>query len=226
MISPKLVSAAGRGRGHSRREARRDLRLPGAAQHAPEPRANRLDRRRADDRPRARHLRRRARERDEGVEPRRDRGPGQGRFVVTSQDGFIPFVRRAGDAAAEARGVELATSVRSELGKVAGTDKYVTGSSPTRSRRSTTSTGPRARTRLLATLGEDGAILDKGFAEDENLAVGDRFELLTGIGRTATLTVKAIYEPPPFYPLLGVGQHPQGQVRLASTTGRATSSRS
>ena len=51
-------------------------------------------------------------------------------FVVTSQDGFTPFVAGAGEAAAEAPGVELATSVRAEVGKVAGIDKYVTGVEP------------------------------------------------------------------------------------------------
>ena len=48
-------------------------------------------------------------------------------FVVTSQDGFTPFVATAGDAAAEAPGIELAPSVRSEIGEVAGVGKYVTG---------------------------------------------------------------------------------------------------
>ena len=51
-------------------------------------------------------------------------------FVVTSQDGFTPFVAGAGEAAAQADGVELATSVRAEVGKVAGIDKYVTGVEP------------------------------------------------------------------------------------------------
>lgn len=124
-------------------------------------------------------------------------------FVVTSQDGFTPFVAGAGDAAAGATGVELATSVRSELGKVAGTDKYVTGIEPDKITSVYNFDWAEGSDETLATLGEDGAILDTGFAEDEKLAVGDRFELLSGSGRSATLTVKALYKPPPFYPLLG-----------------------
>jgi putative ABC transport system permease protein len=124
-------------------------------------------------------------------------------FVVTSQDGFIPFVAGAGDAAAGAPGVELATSVRAELGKVAGTDKYVTGIEPDKITSVYNFDWAEGSDETLSSLGEDGAILDKGFAEDEHLSVGDRFKLLSGSGRTATLTVKALYEPPPFYPLLG-----------------------
>jgi putative ABC transport system permease protein len=124
-------------------------------------------------------------------------------FVVTSQDGFIPFVSGAGDAAAAAPGVELATSVRSELGKVAGTDKYVTGIEPDKITSVYTFDWAEGSDETLTTLGEDGAILDEGFAEDEKLEVGDRFKLLSTSGRSANLTVKAIYKPPPFYPLLG-----------------------
>ena len=110
---------------------------------------------------------------------------------------------RAGDAAAGAAGVELATSVRAELGKVAGTDQYVTGIDPDKITSVYNFDWAEGSDATLATLGADGAILDKGFAEDEKLAVGDRFELLSGSGRSARFTVKAIYEPPPFYPLLG-----------------------
>src|SRR3712207_1269277 len=51
-------------------------------------------------------------------------------YVLTSQDGFTPFVADAGEAAAGAPDAELVTSVRSELGKVAGNDTYVTGIEP------------------------------------------------------------------------------------------------
>ncbi|MBA2568709.1 MAG: ABC transporter permease [Actinobacteria bacterium] len=124
-------------------------------------------------------------------------------FVVTSQDGYTPFVAGAGEAASGVAGVELATSVRSELGKVAGTDKYVTGIEPDKIRSVYNFDWAEGSDDTLATLGSDGAILDKGFAEDEKLAVGDRFELLSGSGRAANLTVKGLYKPPPFYPLLG-----------------------
>jgi putative ABC transport system permease protein len=124
-------------------------------------------------------------------------------FVVTSQDGFTPFVAGAGDAAAGAPGVELSTSVRSELGKVAGTDRYVTGIEPDKIRSVYNFDWAEGSDDTLASFGENSAILDKDFAEDRELGVGDEFELLSGSGRRATLTVAALYEPPPFYPILG-----------------------
>ena len=67
---------------------------------------------------RARHVRRRPRERDQGVEPRRDRAI---RCRPTSssprQDGFTPFVAGAGDAIAESPEAEDVSPVRSELGE-------------------------------------------------------------------------------------------------------------
>jgi putative ABC transport system permease protein len=124
-------------------------------------------------------------------------------FVVTSQDGYTPFVAGAGEAASGAAGVELATSVRSELGKVDGTDKYVTGIETDKIRSVYNFEWAEGSDDTLTRLGSDGAIIDKGFADDQNLAVGERFKLLSGSGRSANLTVTGIYKPPPFYPLLG-----------------------
>jgi putative ABC transport system permease protein len=56
---------------------------------------------------------------------------------------------------------------------------------------------------VLAKLGRNGALIDDGFAERKGLSVGEIFPLLTPSGKRLELEVKAIYEPPPFYPLLG-----------------------
>jgi ABC-type lipoprotein release transport system permease subunit len=93
--------------------------------------------------------------------------------------------------------------VRSELGKVAGTDRYVTGIEPDKIRSVYNFDWAEGSDETLASFGENSAILDKDFAEDRELGVGDEFELLSGSGRRATLTVAALYEPPPFYPILG-----------------------
>jgi putative ABC transport system permease protein len=124
-------------------------------------------------------------------------------FVVTSQDGFTPFVATAGDAAAKARGIELATSVRAEVGKVAGTDKYVTGIEPDKIAAVYNFDWQDGSNAVLGRLGEFGAIVDKDFAEDHALAIGDRFRLLSASGRGTNLEVRATYNPPPFYQLLG-----------------------
>jgi putative ABC transport system permease protein len=124
-------------------------------------------------------------------------------YVVTSQDGFTPFVSGAGDAAAEAPGVELATSVRAEVGKVANVDKYVTGIEPDKIASVYSFDWADGSDDVLSDLGELGAIVDADFAEDHALEIGDTFRLLSGSGRATNLEVKATYDPPPFYQLLG-----------------------
>ncbi|MGH3083814.1 MAG: ABC transporter permease, partial [Gaiellaceae bacterium] len=124
-------------------------------------------------------------------------------YVVTSQDGFTPFVAGAGDAAAKAPGIEVASSVRAEVGKVAGTDKYVTGIEPDKIASVYNFDWENGSDAVLGQLGEHGAIVDKDFAEDHHLEIGDRFRLLSGSGRGTTLEVRATYNPPPFYQLLG-----------------------
>jgi putative ABC transport system permease protein len=64
---------------------------------------------------------------------------------------------------------------------------------------------------VLSRLGRNGAIIDDGFAEEKDLRVGATFPLLTPSGKRLELEVRAIYEPPPFYPLLG-------SVSIAQTT--------
>jgi putative ABC transport system permease protein len=124
-------------------------------------------------------------------------------YVVTSQDGFTPFVAGAGDAAADAPGVEVATSVRAEVGKVAGVDKYVTGIEPDKIASVYNFDWEDGSNDVLGRLGEFDAIVDKDFAEDHGLALGSRFRLLSGSGRATSLEVAATYNPPPFYQLLG-----------------------
>ena len=130
-------------------------------------------------------------------------------YVVTSQDGFTPFVAAAGDALASAPGIELVTSVRAELGKVAGSSKYVTGIEPDKIARAYRFDWKEGSDAVLGELGRNGAIIDDDFADDKKLEVGDTFSLLVPSGKRTELEVKAIYEPPPFYPLLGSVSIPQ-----------------
>jgi putative ABC transport system permease protein len=127
----------------------------------------------------------------------------QADYVVTSQDGFTPFVAGAGNAAESAPGIELATSVRAEVGKIAGTDKYVTGIDPNNIAAVYNFDWEKGSNDVLSQLGEFDAIVDKDFAEDRGLDIGDRFRLLSASGRATSLEVAATYNPPPFYQLLG-----------------------
>jgi putative ABC transport system permease protein len=124
-------------------------------------------------------------------------------YVLTAQDGFTPFVAGAGEALEEAGGTELVTPVRAELGEVAGSGQYVTGIEPDDIASAYTFKWLEGSDAVLGSLGRDGAIVAKDFAEDHDLVVGDTFPLVTPDETRVELEVKAIYEPPPFYPLLG-----------------------
>jgi putative ABC transport system permease protein len=155
-------------------------------------------------------------------------------YVVTSQDGFTPFVSGAGDAAETAPGVELATSVRAEVGKVAGTDKYVTGIEPDDIATVYNFDWEEGSDAVLGQLGEFGAIVDKDFAADRSLEIGDPFQLLSASGKTVNLEVRATYNPPPFYQLLGsvsilkstfddLYDRPRNQFTFINVSGEPTS---
>jgi putative ABC transport system permease protein len=124
-------------------------------------------------------------------------------YVVTSQNGFEPFVAGAGDALVGAPGAELVTSVRSELGEAAGEATYVTGIEPAAIGEVYAFDWQDGSSDVLRSLGAAGAIVSDDFADDHDLAVGDAFPLLVPSGETVELQVEGIYEPPPFYPLLG-----------------------
>ena len=124
-------------------------------------------------------------------------------YVVTSQDGFTPFVAGAGNAVGTASEARLVSSVRSELGKVAGSGSYVTGIEPSTIAHAYSFQWKDGSDAVLRRLGQNGAVIDESFAEQKDLGVGETFPLLTPSGKRLELEVKAIYEPPPFYPLLG-----------------------
>ena len=125
-------------------------------------------------------------------------------YVVTSQDGFSPFVAGAGDALANAGGgAELVTPVRSELGKVGDESQYVTGIDPRVIAEAYNFQWKDGSDAVVRALGRDGAIVSNDFAEENDLRVGSRVPLLTPDNTRAVLEVKGVYEPPPFYPILG-----------------------
>ena len=124
-------------------------------------------------------------------------------YLVTSQSGWQPFVAAAGDAVSRAPESRLATSVRADIASFAGKEGYLTGIEPGSIAQAYRFDWVEGSDAVLAGLGSTGAILDKDLAEEKDLAVGDRFELLVGSGERRQLEVRGIYAPPPFYPLLG-----------------------
>jgi putative ABC transport system permease protein len=124
-------------------------------------------------------------------------------FVITSQDGYTPFVAGAGEAARDAEGASVVTDVRTDLAEVAGSDRYVTGIDPENVTAGYRFEWKEGSDAVLGELGRTGAIVAEDFADEKELAVGDAFPLRTAGGQRTQLVVEGIYTPPPFYPLLG-----------------------
>ncbi len=125
-------------------------------------------------------------------------------YVVTAQDGFTPFVAAAGDALAKSPDAELVTPVRADLGKAEGSSGYITGIETENIEKVYNfDWEDGSDNSALTSLGRDGAIVAKDFADDHNLKIGDPISVLSTSNKTAFLDVKGIYKPPPFFPLLG-----------------------
>jgi ABC-type antimicrobial peptide transport system permease subunit len=124
-------------------------------------------------------------------------------YVLTAQDGFSPFVTSAGDAVGRSSDAEFTTSVRSGLGKALGESGYVTGIQQGSIAQAYTFKWKEGSDAVLSNMGRNGAIVAKDFADQKHLNVGDKFSLLVPSGQRTELVVKGIYEPPPFFPILG-----------------------
>ena len=124
-------------------------------------------------------------------------------LIITSEDGYSPFVAGATEAARNAEPVQIATEVREEVARVAGSARNVSGVDPSLITSGYAFDWKQGSDATLSELGRNGAIVWEDFAEDKDLAVGDTFELEAPGGKTAELEVKGIVDPPPFYPLLG-----------------------
>jgi putative ABC transport system permease protein len=124
-------------------------------------------------------------------------------YVVTAQDGFTPFVAAAGDEVSGSPDAETVSNVRADLGKVRDSSTYVTGIDPSTILQTYTFDWKEGDDSLIRNLGPNDAIVDAKFAEDNDIAVGDTISILTPSGVMLEQRVRGLYEPPPFYPLLG-----------------------
>jgi putative ABC transport system permease protein len=123
-------------------------------------------------------------------------------YVLTAQDGFSPFQPEAAAALAKAPGVSVVTGVREDQVQAFGDATPIDGVDPATFGRlykfDWTAGGSDA---ALAGLGSDGAVITKRFAEDHDLAVGERFAATSPAGTKLDLQVRGIDARPEFNPL-------------------------
>jgi putative ABC transport system permease protein len=124
-------------------------------------------------------------------------------YMLISANGFDSISPNAGNAIAKAPEVAVASNVRSGVGKASGSVQQITGLDPKTISQVYNFEWKDGSKSTIDNLGPYEAIVDKSFAEKEDLKVGSRFTLLTPKGDNTPLEVKGIYKAPPFYPLLG-----------------------
>lgn len=116
-------------------------------------------------------------------------------YALTSQDGFTPIGVAAAQRLVQTPGIEAVSSVRAGRLRAFGRRVNTTGVEPNLAdvmRLKWAAGGER----VPAELGDDGAFVSKGYAEERGLDVGSTIDAETPTGRTLRLTVKGIYEPP------------------------------
>jgi len=123
-------------------------------------------------------------------------------YVVTSLDGYTPFVAAAGDALAASSVPEVVTSVRSEAGQVDGSTAEIGGIEPDTIADAYVFQWREGDDSVLASLGTTNAVVSSNWAEDHDVSVGDTLEVRSTADRAASVKVVGTFEPPPFYPLL------------------------
>jgi len=123
--------------------------------------------------------------------------------VVTSQNGWGTLPTGAGKAIASAPGVQIASSIRYDRAKVAGSNVDVNGVDPATIAAVYRFEWAQGSDTTLASLGSDEAIVRRSFAKGHHLVVGSPLEVKTPAGKVVRVRVAGIFEPPRFDPLLG-----------------------
>ncbi|HEY5872802.1 MAG TPA: FtsX-like permease family protein, partial [Gaiellaceae bacterium] len=123
-------------------------------------------------------------------------------YVVTSLDGYTPFVAAAGDALAASPVPEVVTSVRSDAGLVDDVTTEVGGIEPDTIADAYVFAWKQGDDSVLATMDKTKAVVSANYAEDHDVSVGDVLTLRSTADRSADVTVVGTFEPPPFYPLV------------------------
>jgi len=131
-------------------------------------------------------------------------------YAITAQNNFSPIPIGAAAAAAKAPGVDAIGSVRAGQAQVFGDVISATAVDPPTSRIFSMD-WKEGSDAVLARLGNRGAFVSEGFADDHDLRVGSTIEQTFASGETVPFRVEGIFEPP-------TGGSPFGPVTISAQT--------
>jgi putative ABC transport system permease protein len=131
-------------------------------------------------------------------------------YAITAQNNFSPIPLAAAEAVSEVSGVEAVGNVRTGEAKAFGSSFFATAVDPPTSGIFSIEWKEGSQA-VLSSLGENGAFVDDGYAEDHNLRVGSPVELTFANGQTKGFIVRGIFDPP-------TGGSPFGSVTISAAT--------
>jgi putative ABC transport system permease protein len=123
-------------------------------------------------------------------------------YIVDGVDG-MPFEVAEGDALARVPGVNTASHVRSDKALVAGKEQDVSGVDPATIARFYTFEWTDGSEAAVAQLAAGGALVTQTYADDQDVAVGERLSIQTASGDKLAVVVRGIYDPPEIEQMLG-----------------------
>jgi putative ABC transport system permease protein len=129
-------------------------------------------------------------------------------YAITAQNNFSPIPADAAEAAAATPGVTAVMNVRT--GQVRAFDETTFATAVDASARELINvTWKDGSPEVLANLGDDGAFVDDGYAEDNRLSVGSPIDITFPSGTIERYTVEGIFDPP-------TGGSPFGSITLST----------
>ncbi len=116
--------------------------------------------------------------------------------VVTGADGWSPTDQAVAKQLAATPGVEGVTALRMDGALAFGQKETVNSVDPETVGGLFTFDWADGSDEVLTSLPDDGAIVDEGWAKEQGLGIGDRFEITSAKGDELALTVRGIEESP------------------------------
>jgi putative ABC transport system permease protein len=129
-------------------------------------------------------------------------------YAITAQNNFTPIPTDAGRAAADARGVEAIASTRTGEARVFDKTEFVTAAEPDTGQVITLEWKAGSQ-EVFRQLGDDGAFVDDGYADEHDLRIGSPVTVITPSGKRLSLSIRGIFDPP-------TGGSPFGAVTFSS----------
>jgi putative ABC transport system permease protein len=127
-----------------------------------------------------------------------------GDYAITAQNNFSPIPIDAAEAAARVPGVTDVGNVRTGEARIFGKTEFTTAVDPGM-QQVISMDWTEGSQDVLSTLGDDGAFVDDGYADDHGLRTGSTVDVTFPNGQTRTFTIKGVFDPPsggsPFGPV-------------------------